>query len=82
MAGVTPSSRAAAAWLPRSTVRITWVEVDDEDVLESPSAVLLTDDDVGAYRLGVGGNGRRPQRPGGEDERDAGDAEERRALTH
>lgn len=39
-------------------VRVTWVEVAADDVLETPSAVLLADADVAAYRLGVGGVGR------------------------
>jgi phytoene dehydrogenase-like protein len=41
-----------------SMVRVTWVEVAADDVLETPAAVLLADPDVSAYRLGVGGTGR------------------------
>lgn len=41
-----------------SLVTITWVEVADEDVLALPSAVLLADADVSAYRVTAGGAGR------------------------
>lgn len=44
--------------VPPAMVTITWVEVAADDVQDTPSAVLLADEDVPAYRVAVGGAGR------------------------
>lgn len=46
----------------RQEVDLVWVEVAGDDVVDRPSAVLLADPDVDAYRVGPGGTGARDGR--------------------
>lgn len=61
IAAIPPAELFAAAGVAfteeRFEVGLSWAEVASDDVLERPSAVLLADPDLPAYRVGPGGRG-------------------------